>query len=79
LAESKPMTFRNGFLQTNDAVVCGMRMCMKPQSAYWRQPSTEEKPIKAVDPPEPPLSVLTMGIPHFTLSIAAGPAVGRVR
>jgi hypothetical protein len=50
-----------------------MRLCIKPQSAYWRQPSTEEKPIKAVDSPETPPSVLTMGIPHFTPCIAAGP------
>jgi hypothetical protein len=41
-------------------------MCMKPQSAYWHQPSTEEEEesIKAVDPPEPSPSVLTMGIPY---------------
>jgi hypothetical protein len=43
------------------------------------QLSTEEEPTKAVDPPEPTPSMLSMGIPYFTLCIAAGPAVRPVR
>jgi hypothetical protein len=42
-----------------------MRMRVKPQSAFCRQPGTGEKPVTAFDPPELSPSVLTMGIPYF--------------
>jgi len=38
-------------------------MRMKAQTAYWLQPSTEEEPAEAVDPPETSPSMLTRGIP----------------
>src|ERR1700733_4451105 len=50
-----------------------MRMCVKAQSVYLHQPSTEEEPVEALDPPESAPWMRSRGIPYSHRVLQPGP------